>query len=675
MLLVLALRLAAAPEQSGCRAWAGAALAYAAVVAVLLAASRAGVAAAVLGVGLWLWLRRDRVEAALFASPCRPRGRRRCMGLYPAGSRRGRPAARGPRRRRRLVRAASSSPGRRSSRSSPSSSRARATRTSARRTAGRVLAGLAVAAALVGASGLVANAGRIADEFRGGEVSNDPTRFLKRELEQPARVVARGAAHLRGAAGHRRRARTRSRSRASAIARTRRRCSQPHSVPLQFLAGTGLVGLALFLALVAAAGVAAIGALRRLDGIERDAAAALAVALALWLVHALVDYDWDFVAVTGTVLFAAGVLAAAGLPARRAPGLLAAAGAAALALAAIVSVATPWLAERELREVNVALDRGDLDAAVNAVERARSLDPLSLEPVFAAARVAEQRRREVAALEAYREATRLQPKNPESWLQLGLYEFDIGDRCAAYRAPERGVHARPGRKAMDAWRSARRLARLGERRELRLGADDQRDVCAHHVARSKAVERPDDLHLQVARKPDGLGPVARTEHHERPREVAARSVADGADRVAVAADSRRAVRGRAGATVAVQDDHRRLGACQLRLPDRSRDAWLRFHRGEDLPLRPAARAARPASRAGRRRARRGRRARVRPARRRPASPCATGSGSRERVVHGRLHSLRQRALLNATQIPRANAAAASAPRAANVHSVGPRARG
>ena len=83
--------------------------------------------------------------------------------------------------------------------------------------------------------------------------------------------------------------------------------------------------------------------------------------------------------------------------------------------------------------MNDALDRGDLDAADNAVERARSLDPLSLEPVFAAARVAEQRRREVAALEAYRKATRLQPKNPESWLQLGLYEFDIGDRCAAYR--------------------------------------------------------------------------------------------------------------------------------------------------------------------------------------------------------------------------------------------------
>ena len=317
-------------------------------------------------------------------------------------------------------------------------------------------------------SALVANAGRVADEFRGGEVSERSDPVPQRKLEQPARPggARRGsifeAQPVTGAGANTFEvARKRYRENASAV-------SEPHSVPLQFLAGTGLVGLALFLALVAAAGVAAIRALRRLDGIERDAAAALAVTLVLWLVHALVDYDWDFVAVTGTALFAAGVLAAAGLPARRAPGLLAAAGAAALALAAIVSVATPWLAERELRQVNVALDRGDLDAAVNAVERARSLDPLSLEPVFAAARVAEQRRRDVAALEAYREATRLQPKNPESWLQLGLYEFDIGDRCAAYRHLNEAYTLDPAGKQWTRWRPARRLARLGERRELQL---------------------------------------------------------------------------------------------------------------------------------------------------------------------------------------------------------------
>ena len=432
ILLVLALRAAAAPSSRMAARVGAAALAYSAIVAVLLTASRAGVAAAVLGVGLWLWLRRDRVEGALLAAAVsipavgvaawaftRP-------ALVEDGQSRADRVADGAWFGIILVAGAALVA------LVVFELARRPLGASARRTAGRALAGLAIAAALVGGVALVANAGRVADEFRGGEVSNDPTRFLnassnnrlawwREALDISADDPLKGAG-----ANTFEVARKRYRENASAV-------SEPHSVPLQFLAGTGIVGLALFLALVAAAGAAAVGALRRLDGIERDAAAALAVALALWLVHALVDYDWDFVAVTGPALFAAGVLAAAGRPARRAPGLLAAAGAAALALAAVVSVATPWLAERELRKVNVALDRGDLEAANDAVERARSLDPLSLQPVFADARVAEQRRREVAALEAYREATRLQPKNPESWLQLGLYEFDIGDRCAAYR--------------------------------------------------------------------------------------------------------------------------------------------------------------------------------------------------------------------------------------------------
>ena len=432
ILLVLALRAAAAPSSRMAARVGAAALAYSAIVAVLLTASRAGVAAAVLGVGLWLWLRRDRVEGALLAAAVsipavgvaawaftRP-------ALVEDGQSRADRVADGAWFGIILVAGAALVA------LVVFELARRPLGASARRTAGRALAGLAIAAALVGGVALVANAGRVADEFRGGEVSNDPTRFLnassnnrlawwREALDISADDPLKGAG-----ANTFEVARKRYRENASAV-------SEPHSVPLQFLAGTGIVGLALFLALVAAAGAAAVGALRRLAGIERDAAAALAVALALWLVHALVDYDWDFVAVTGPALFAAGVLAAAGLPARRAPGLLAAAGAAALALAAVVSVATPWLAERELRKVNVALDRGELEAANDAVERARSLDPLSLQPVFADARVAEQRRREVAALEAYREATRLQSKNPESWLQLGLYEFDIGDRCGAYR--------------------------------------------------------------------------------------------------------------------------------------------------------------------------------------------------------------------------------------------------
>jgi tetratricopeptide (TPR) repeat protein len=432
MLLVLALRLAAAPSSRTVARAGGAALAYAAIVAVLLTASRAGVAAAVLGVGLWLWLRRDRVEAALLAAAASipAAGVAAWAFTRPALVEDGQPHA---------DRVADGAwfgiilvVGAALVALFAVQLARRPLGPAARRTAGRTLAGFAIAAALAGGVALAADAGHVADEFRGGEVTNDPDRFFS--LSSNNRLAWWGealdvfeAAPLTGSGANTFEvARKRYRETASAV-------SQPHSVPLQFLAATGLAGLALLLALIAAAGVAAVGALRRLAGLERDAAAALAVALALWLVHALVDYDWDFVAVTGPVLFAAGVLAAAGRSTRRAPGLLAAAGAAALALAAVVSIATPWLAERELRKVNTALDRGELEAANDAVERARSLDPLSLEPVFADARVAEQRRREVAAHEVYLEATRLQPENPESWLQLGLYEFDTGDRCAAYR--------------------------------------------------------------------------------------------------------------------------------------------------------------------------------------------------------------------------------------------------
>ena len=430
ILLVLALTFAADAGKTRALRAGGVVLGYAAIVAVLLAASRAGVAGAVVGVALWLWLRPDRVESALLAlaavvpgglvaawaftrpalvEDALPRADRVADGawfglLLLAGGA--------------LAAAAALS--------------LRPLAPELRAVLARTLRALAVVGVAAAAIVLLLNAGRIADEFGGAEVGNDPNRF--KSLSSNNRSAWWGEAWdifraepLQGAGANTFAvARKRYRETASAV-------SQPHSVPLQVLAGTGLVGLGLFLALAAAAAFAAVGALRRLDGIERNAGAALAVALALWFIHALVDYDWDFVEVTGPVLLAAGVLAAAGRPARRAGGLLAALAAAAVALAAAASIATPWLAERELRKVNTALDRGEIEAATDAVERARSLDPLSLGPAFAEARVAEVRRREVAAHEAYLEATRLQPENPESWLQLGLYEFHTGDRCGAYR--------------------------------------------------------------------------------------------------------------------------------------------------------------------------------------------------------------------------------------------------
>ena len=431
ILLVLALRLSCAAGASRPARAGGAVLAYASIVAVLLTASRAGVAAAVVGVALWLWLRRERVEAALlavaasvpaivvaawaFSRPAlvedgQPRADRVADGawfglLLLAGG--AVVALLALQLERRPLQPAQ------------------------RRTAGRVLVVLAAVFVLAGGIAVAAGAGGVADEFRGGEVTNEPGRLGS--LSSNNRLAWWGEARdifavrpLAGAGANTFEvARKRYRDIASAV-------TQPHSVPFQFLAGMGLVGVALFAALVVAAAAAALGALRRAEGSERDAAAALAVALALWLLHALVDYDWDFVAVTGPVLFAAGVLAASGRPPRLAAMPLAAVGAGALAVAAVFSVLTPWLAGRELRSVSAALDRGDVAAAVAAANRARDLDPLSLEPLFALGLVEERRNDVGAALAAYFEATRSQPENPEAWLQLGLFEFDQGDRCSAY---------------------------------------------------------------------------------------------------------------------------------------------------------------------------------------------------------------------------------------------------
>ncbi len=483
MLLVLALRLAADAVRSRALRVAGVVLGYAAVVAILLAASRAGVAAAVLGLALWLWLRRDRAEAALlalvaavpgglvaawaFTRPALvedglPRPDRVADGawfglLLLAGAAL---AALG------AVSVARLAPGRRA-------------------LLGRVLGGLAVVGVAAAAVALLFNAGRIADEFSGGEVANNPGRFTSLSSNNRAAWWDEAwdgfrADPIAGAGANTFEvARKRYRETASAV-------TQPHSVPLQFLAGTGLVGLALFAALIAAGTAATVGAVRRLEGAEGSAAAALAIVPALWLAHALVDYDWDFVAVTAPALLALGVLAAAGVPARRIRAPLAAAGAAAFALAAAAAVTTPWLAERSVRGVGAAIDRGDLDAARAAADRARSLDPaLTAAALRPRPRRGEDRRRGRGA-RGLPGGDAPPAREPGGLARARSLRVRPWRPLRRLRPPERGLHARPGRQAVDDRQRARAGARLGQCGEL-LVADDERHVRAEHVLRAQPV--------------------------------------------------------------------------------------------------------------------------------------------------------------------------------------------
>jgi hypothetical protein len=226
-----------------------------------------------------------------------------------------------------------------------------------------------------------------------------------------------------------------------ALARRRYRESatpvtEPHSVPLQILADLGVVGLGLGLLAAGGALVGVRRGLRLAAGGERPAAVALACLVLAFGVHALVDYDLDFVAVTGPAFAALGALLAVGRPraAIRAgvPGLV---GLVAVGAASILAVALPAIASHEVDRALAAIDAGHLGEAVDAADRARLLNPLSPGPLQARALAADAAGDRSAAVAWYEEATRLQPENPDTWYDLGLYQaIATDDQCAAYAA-------------------------------------------------------------------------------------------------------------------------------------------------------------------------------------------------------------------------------------------------
>ena len=210
---------------------------------------------------------------------------------------------------------------------------------------------------------------------------------------------------------------------------------QPHSVPLQQLADGGVAGLGLFVLVFLAGGAACICALRRLSGPERAAAAALVAVPAAYVIHALVDYNWDFLAVTAPTMVALGAIAGAGRPSALGPRrpLLAVCFVVAAA-AVLVSFSFPRLADRAERSSTRELASGNTESARDEALWARFFNPLSAEPFLALARVAERQGRVLRAEREYISAIELQPENPETWYTAGIFEFEVRDNmCAAYR--------------------------------------------------------------------------------------------------------------------------------------------------------------------------------------------------------------------------------------------------
>jgi hypothetical protein len=200
--------------------------------------------------------------------------------------------------------------------------------------------------------------------------------------------------------------------------------TEPHSVPLQFLSETGIVGFLLYAAAVAAA---VIGILRR----ERTRVwLALALGVALCFVHSWVDLDWDFVAVQGPLFLTVGALVsgpATPMPARR---WVVSGAVGVCALAALYSVTSPWLSANRVAAANDAIERNKPGLALTEARSAHAFNPLSVDALFVEALVETD---DAKALQLYRRARDLEPTNPETWYQLGAFELFIKRPRAAYR--------------------------------------------------------------------------------------------------------------------------------------------------------------------------------------------------------------------------------------------------
>jgi hypothetical protein len=214
--------------------------------------------------------------------------------------------------------------------------------------------------------------------------------------------------------------------------------TEPHNVPLQFLSETGVVGFFFAFASIAAAGV---GVARRVRARE-PAVVALAVLAAAYVLHSLVDFDWDFVAVTGPFLLSVGALLG-GPAVRDEPRIAWAPLPAVAAIAVALSLLTPWFAERSTDSARAALaDKRPLVAYRDARD-ARSLNPLALDPLLTQAEALEQLGDAQGARQRYIDAVELQPLNWRAWLELGSFEEGQQDYGRALPALRRAVELDP----------------------------------------------------------------------------------------------------------------------------------------------------------------------------------------------------------------------------------------
>ena len=236
----------------------------------------------------------------------------------------------------------------------------------------------------------------------------------------------------------------------------------PHSLFFEVMSELGTVGVLLLLAMFGSILWAGGRAVR---AEPRDAAApALLAMVVAFTVNVAIDWTWELSAV-GAVFFIAAGLIVSRAPSRREQEALAAEpgdattapsrgrrrprlgrgmAVALVAWAAVFAQAVPLIAQWQVDRSQAAVRDGDLQAAENAAETARSVMPWAAGPNLQLAQTLEAAHEYEGAFKYAAEAVRQEPSNWQTWLVLARIESRRGNTAQARRYVLKSRSLNPG---------------------------------------------------------------------------------------------------------------------------------------------------------------------------------------------------------------------------------------
>jgi hypothetical protein len=221
-----------------------------------------------------------------------------------------------------------------------------------------------------------------------------------------------------------------------------------HGYVVQTLADLGLAGMLVSVALLGFWLVAATSAVGRRRGLpytpERIGLLTMLTVVVIFGVHSFVDWTWFVPGTAVIALVCAGWLAGRGpllpepvpggggnLVDRMRAGLRDPVRAGMAGAALLVALIAAWATWQPLRSQNAqddalaALERKDIKAARADAQAAQDRNPLAVEPLFVRSVVEQQAGDQAAARRALEDAVKLQPTNSEPWLRLANYDLNV----------------------------------------------------------------------------------------------------------------------------------------------------------------------------------------------------------------------------------------------------------